>query len=676
MGGWSLLRRRLVVGVAIAVFGLLTAQVAAAVDGAWLQAHHDPSGTDANAEVTTITPRTVTTLRPVWRSTPTDGYYGGATVAGGVAYAATGWTDVRAINVATGAVLWRREFASPARTVGTIVGDKLVYVGVSLEGVERLSSIYALDRADGHVVWRHAEPDGGSLYRVGVLAGSRLYVAFAQGQFLALDAATGQVSRRLAFGNANPWYGTAYADDRLYTLGYGYAGVVALSAADGSYLWGYASYGFNTMLPAVADGLVFVAQQGTDNNTSWLSAFPAAGCGASTCLERWRTQIPGTVFGQPAVSGGRVFVPTGGPAGGPGGLWVLDEASGRVLWSWTGGGDNSAVSVGGGVAYVVAQQMSALYAFAAAGCGASSCQPLSVVPNLSTGSSVMTEPAIADGTVVVTAGGGVWGLRPTTLAAAPVTLVGARASDNTLRVRRSDATGWIGLGGQLASAPAVIADPARTYYIVEGADHLLYTRTSATSWTRISSTACRSPAAALSGTVVYVACRGGDGALWATKASIQQGRVGSVGSLVRLGGTVVDGPAVTIVNGSPLYAVTGTDGVIRTRTTTTGWVGTPLRCTSRPAAASGGGSTYLACRSSSGALVWSRNVGAGFAPARSAGGVIVGGPGIAVDGAGRATAYVQGTNGSAYRKRLDPATSWGVLSGLTVRGVGATQIRS
>ncbi|HEX2772703.1 MAG TPA: PQQ-binding-like beta-propeller repeat protein, partial [Micromonosporaceae bacterium] len=465
-------------------------------------------------------------------------------------------------------------------------------------------------------------------------------------------------------------------DGRLYTLGYGYRSIVAVSAESGQYLWGYHSYGLTTPLPAVADGLVFVGQQETYN--SWVSAFPAAGCGATSCLERWRTKIPGLVYGRPAVAGGRVFVPTAtGNSAGPGGLWVLDQATGRVLWSWTGGGENSAVSVGGGVAYLVNEQNATLYAFAAAGCGASSCQPLRVVPLGDGLHSDMTQPAIADGTVVVATAtsGGIWGLRPTSSAAAPVSLVAARGSDNSLRARRSDATGWTGLGGTLVSPPAAVSDASRTYYIVEGTDHLLYTRTSTTAWARISSTACRSPAAALSGTVVHIACRGTDGALWVTKATIQQGRVGTAGSLVRLGGSVSGGPAVTIANGSPLYAATGTDGVVRTRTLTTGWIATQLRCTSGPASASGGGSIYLACRNSSGALVWSRSVGAGFAAARSAGGGIVGSPAIAVDSAGSATAYVQGTNGSVFRKRLDPPTSWVQLSGLTVRGVGAAQIR-
>ena len=676
----SLLLRRthLVTGAAIAIVGLLPVPPAAAADGSWPQPHYDAASTDTNPEVTTITPGTVTTLRPVWNSAPTFGYRGGTTIVGGVAYAATGWTDFRAINVATGAVLWRRDFASPASTVGAIVGTDLVYVGVSQEGrVDRISSIYALDRRDGHVVWRHAEPDGGALYRVGVLAGGRLYVAFQQGQFMALDAATGQVVwRTMAGGDVNPWYGTAYAGGILYTLGYGYMGVVAVSANSGGLLWRYPSYGDTTLPPAVADGLVFVGQQDGYGN-SWISAFPAGGCGTSSCPERWRVLVPGSVSGQLAVSGGRVFVPASdGAAGATGGIRVLDATSGRALWSWTGGRENTAVSVGGGVAYVASQQESTLYAFAAGGCGSATCQPLRVV-RLGDGFSTMSEPAIADGTVVIATNtaGGIWGLRPTSSAAAPLSLVAVRASDYSLRVRRSDATGWTWLGGQLASSPAVVADPYQAYYIVEGTNHLLYTRTSTTSWTRISSTECRAPAAALSGTVVHIACGGSDGALSVTKATIQQGRIGAVGSLVRLGGSVVGGPAVAIVNGSPLFAATGTDGVVRTRTLTTGWAATPLRCTSRPAAASGGGSVYLACRNSSGALLWSRDVGSGFAPARSAGGVIVGGPAIAVDGAGRATAYVQGTNGSVYRTRLDPTTGWVVLSGLTVRGVGSVQIR-
>lgn len=674
MRGLPLRRTSLAAAAVIAVLGLLPG-AARAGDGSWPQARHDAAGTLANAEVTTITAGTVATLRPVWRSTPTFGYYGGATIVGGVAYAATGWTDMRAINVATGALVWRREFAKPAGTKGAIVGTNLVYVAVTLEGLERRSSIYALDRRDGHVVWRYTEPWDTQLYRPGVLAGGRLYTAFVGGNLVALDAATGAVVwRRVPGPDINATYGMTYSAGVLYTLGYGFASVSAVSAASGELLWRTPSYGSPTFPPAVADGLVFVAQ-GDGAGYTGLTAFPAGGCGADICQERWRALVPGRVGGEPAVSGGRVFVPTAGVRdGAAGGLRVFDQATGRPLWSWTGGGENVAVSVGGGVAYVVSNPEATLYAFAAGGCGSATCSPLRAV-QLGDYWGDMTAPAIADGTVVVTNSSGVWGLRPTTVAAAPVSLVAARASDNSVRIRRSDATGWTTLGGQVVSAPAVVADAYRSYVIVEGTNRLLYTRTTATAWSRISSTGCRNPAAALTGTVVHITCRGGDGALWATRATIQQGRVGPVGSLVRLGGSIIGGGAVAIVGGSPLYAATGTDGVVRTRTPGTGWVATPLRCSGGPAIAAAGGSTYLACRNSAGALVWSRNVGSGFAPARSAGAAIVGSPAIAVDRSGHATAYVQATTGAVWRKRLDPATSWSALSGVTVRGVGATQIR-
>jgi hypothetical protein len=171
---------------------------------------------------------------------------------------------------------------------------------------------------------------------------------------------------------------------------------------------------------------------------------------------------------------------------------------------------------------------------------------------------------------------------------------------------------------------------------------------------------------------VYLTCRGSDGALWSARATVQQGRVGAAGNWTRLG---VAAGAVGVVNGAPLFAAAGTDGVVRTRRLTTGWVTTPLHCTRAPALAAGCGSVYLACRGSSGALVWSRNAGAGFAPAVSAGGTIVGVPAVAVDRAGGATAYVQATSGTVVRKRLDPATGWTTLSGVTVRGVGAAQVR-
>jgi outer membrane protein assembly factor BamB len=78
-----------------------------------------------------------------------------------------------------------------------------------------------------------------------------------------------------------------------------------------------------------------------------------------------------------AVANGRVFAPVG--ADDPASLWALDATTGQVLWHWTGGDDNVNVSVGGDVVFVTSRGTQSLYAFAAAGCGTSTCKPRRVV---------------------------------------------------------------------------------------------------------------------------------------------------------------------------------------------------------------------------------------------------------------------------------------------------------
>jgi hypothetical protein len=126
----------------------------------------------------------------------------------------------------------------------------------------------------------------------------------------ALDTATGG-RRWTASTFVSPTGSPALAGDVLYVpVG---AGLLALSARDGSILWSAplgSGFGEVTLQPAVAGGVVFVA---TTNGT--VAAFPAdgggchgpTGCGAPML---WSASTGSPITGAPAVSLGKLVVGT------------------------------------------------------------------------------------------------------------------------------------------------------------------------------------------------------------------------------------------------------------------------------------------------------------------------------------------------------------------------------
>jgi outer membrane protein assembly factor BamB len=139
--------------------------------------------------------------------------------------------------------------------------------------------------------------------------GSTLYVAAdADGAVTALDAATGAV-RWTGPPTGSRYAGPALARGVLYAPT-ATGGVVALDAATGAVRWRGAtgSEAGASVQAVVAGGVVFVGL-----HDGGVHAFDAAGCGgAATCAPLWSAATgDAPVTGGLAVSGGRLYVPTG-----------------------------------------------------------------------------------------------------------------------------------------------------------------------------------------------------------------------------------------------------------------------------------------------------------------------------------------------------------------------------
>jgi hypothetical protein len=243
--------------------------------------------------------------------------------------------------------------------------------------------------------------------------------------------------------------------------------------------------------------------------------------------------------------------------------------------------------------------------------------------------------------------------------------------------------GWHSLGGTIAAPPAVAAPsspdgttPAQPLFIATSSNKQLYIRSLSTSWARLgpASMPCTGgPAAVIAGGTLTVACRGTNNALWYNTAPLPSSGLPQVtGAWVNLGGVLTAAPAVAPVGGMLTFFARSTNGHIYLRTLGSGFKQMPWVCIGAPAAAVEpvSGDTVFACQGGNHALFEAANGGAGWAPAVSLGGSLIGGPGIAA--ASRVTELLaEGSNGAVFERT---PFGWSSLGGAVVGGVGAAAL--
>ena len=250
---------------------------------------------------------------------------------------------------------------------------------------------------------------------------------------------------------------------------------------------------------------------------------------------------------------------------------------------------------------------------------------------------------------------------------------------------RQDSQPYAPLGGQLVGAPAVVALPGATgsvptpLFVGIGTDRNVYVRTMAKPWQPLSATpvACVDSLGAVLTTspgnqTLTVACEGTDAALYYAQAALVSSTLPVVTSWTNLGGVLSGGPAVAAPGGRVTFYVTGSNGTVYVRDTSTGYVAMSYRCQGHPAVAIQGSDQYFACDGLDGSLWYAINTGVGWPAATSAGGAVTGGPGIAADTTD-GTIYVEGTNGGVYDIVVTPGGAAGgfVSDGGGVRGGAA-----
>jgi outer membrane protein assembly factor BamB len=313
---------------------------------------------------------TVAGLGIRWHARLVNADYSSPAVAGGRVYVATSDGSVHTLDAGNGAPGWTTPLPGPSpvqvESASPTVAGGVVYVATS-----RYTQLVALDAESGAVLWAtHLSDASANVYSSPTVSIGKVYVSADDGYLYALDAQTGTIVWKTLLRTRYPT--PAVAGGVLYITGNADSTsaanhLYAVNPDTGALLWeGVGAQDAAPASPAVSGGHVYVAS--TDGK---VYAFPAGGCGGSTCSPSWTSALGSPITASPAVAGGTVFV-----AGSDGALHALDAGTGAQLWSaGTDAPITASPAVANGVVYV-ATRAGTIDAFAASGCGAAACTPL------------------------------------------------------------------------------------------------------------------------------------------------------------------------------------------------------------------------------------------------------------------------------------------------------------
>jgi outer membrane protein assembly factor BamB len=312
---------------------------------------------------------------PVWTFDAGSPLWAGATFAEGTVYAGGQDGQLHAVDARSGRKRWSFKAGGPIRTRPTVAGADLYFQADD-------GFLYKLGAGSGEVRWRVRVVERPierlpfdnpkSRYdRFGsdvTVAGGRLYLGTHDGRVVAIDPARGEKAWEFASGDS-VLAAPAVESGRVY-FGSFDGFVYALEAETGKLIWKRDTKGAVVSTPAVVGDRVVVGNRsydlvGLDARSgeplwtryvwfSWVESSAAARDGvvyigssdaaavyafdARTGERRWKTDVYGWAWGQPAVTDARVYAGTASQKGylaGHRGLVVaMDRATGRLAWHY------------------------------------------------------------------------------------------------------------------------------------------------------------------------------------------------------------------------------------------------------------------------------------------------------------------------------------------------------
>ena len=219
---------------------------------------------------------------------------------------------------------WEEQLGGQVLTSPAVV-DGVLYVGAT-DGLFR-----ALDLLTGAELWRQ---EVNLAWSSPTVAGDVVLFGTDDRQLLVLDRFSGQVMRRIdlgAFASGSP----AVVEDLIYVatsseLSRGLAGpddrgeILAIDLDSGSLVWSAPLPGPSSRSVAVDDSIVVVPTE----------VGIAVAFDVSTGQELWRFATGARAADTPVIADGRVFIAGLDLEGVRGGLWAVDIRSGRELWRY------------------------------------------------------------------------------------------------------------------------------------------------------------------------------------------------------------------------------------------------------------------------------------------------------------------------------------------------------
>jgi outer membrane protein assembly factor BamB len=312
---------------------------------------------------------------PVWTFDAGAPLWPGATFADGVVYAAGDDGRVHALEARTGKARWAFTAGGRVRSRVTAAGDvvyfqaddgylyklvaatgALVYrVQVAAKPAERLpfdnpksrydrfasdvlvadgrvyvgthdGTLLALEPAHGTTVFAFAADD--SILAAPAVSGGRAYFGSYDGHVYAVDARTGVLAWRR--DTRKPVVSTPAPDGGLVVVGNRAYDLLGLDAATGEVAW--KRYVWNSWVESsasVRDGVAYVGS----SDAAYVAAVQT-----KDGRERWRADVHGWAWGQPAVTPARVYAGVASQVGylaaHRAGLVALDRATGQAVWRY------------------------------------------------------------------------------------------------------------------------------------------------------------------------------------------------------------------------------------------------------------------------------------------------------------------------------------------------------
>lgn len=258
---------------------------------------------------------------------------GRLTVSEGVVYVPSddGW--LHALNLGDGSRRWRVQvcaapvvrlpFDDPKSRYDRF-GSEVAASGGRLYLGTHDGAVLALEAATGRILWRFQTGD--SVLAAPGLGAGRLFAGSYDGKVYALDPEHGRLL--WTFDTRKPVVSTPTVVGDRVVVGSRSYDLFGLDPASGKVAWNhYLWMSWVESSPAVRDGIVYVGS----SDAQLVQALDAR-----TGVPRWRADVRGWAWGQPAVTEAGVYVGISSQVGyAPHhqvGLLALDRATGRVQW--------------------------------------------------------------------------------------------------------------------------------------------------------------------------------------------------------------------------------------------------------------------------------------------------------------------------------------------------------